>query len=48
MNPDERVVKLNPTGKYNLNFIDWDNEAERIYDNYDFEGGPNCNLINIS
>jgi hypothetical protein len=23
-------VKFNPTGKYNLNFIDWDNEWERV------------------
>jgi hypothetical protein len=25
-------VKLNPTGKYNLNFIDWDNEWERVFE----------------
>lgn len=27
---DKRPVKLNPTGKYNLNFIDWQNEYEAI------------------
>ena len=25
-------VKFNPTGKYNLNFIDWDNEWERVFE----------------
>ena len=25
-------MKVNPTGKYNLNFIDWDNEWERVFD----------------
>lgn len=25
-------VKMNPTGKYNLNFIDWDNEWERVFE----------------
>ena len=24
-------MKINPTGKYNLNFIDWDNEWERVF-----------------
>ena len=25
-------VKMNPSGKYNLNFIDWDNEWERVFE----------------
>ena len=25
-------IKVNPTGQYNLNFIDWDNEWEAILD----------------
>ena len=27
---DERPIKMNPRGKYNLNFIDWDNEWEAV------------------
>jgi hypothetical protein len=23
---------MNPSGKYNLNFIDWDNEWERVFE----------------
>jgi hypothetical protein len=26
----DRPVKMNPRGKYNLNFIDWDNEWEQV------------------
>lgn len=26
----DRPIKMNPSGKYNLNFIDWDNEWEAI------------------
>jgi hypothetical protein len=26
----DRPVKFNPKGKYNLNFIDWQNEYETI------------------
>ena len=29
-------MKLNPTGKYNLNFIDWENEWERVYDHFSY------------
>ena len=25
-------IKVNPTGQYNLNFIDWDNEWETVLD----------------
>ena len=28
----DEPIKFNPTGKYNLNFIDWNNEWERIID----------------
>ena len=32
----DRPIKFNPNGKYNLNFIDWQNEYEAIIDsNYD-------------
>ena len=27
---EDRPVKMNPTGKYNLNFIDWNNEYESV------------------
>ena len=27
---EDRPIRMNPTGKYNLNFIDWDNEFDRI------------------
>lgn len=33
----DRPVKFNPTGKYNLNFIDWQNEYEAIID-ADYDG----------
>ena len=33
-------VKLNPTGQYNLNFIDWDNEWERVFE-YQSLNNPN-------
>lgn len=26
----DKPIKFNPTGKYNLNFIDWQNEWENI------------------
>lgn len=29
-------IKVNPSGKYNLNFIDWDNEWEAIMDRDQF------------
>jgi len=32
MEGNDRPIKLNPTGKYNLDFIDWDNEYENICD----------------
>ena len=25
-------MSFNPTGQYNLNFIDWDNEWERVFE----------------
>ena len=28
--PGEKMIKPSPEGKYDLNFIDWDNEGERI------------------
>lgn len=31
---EELPVKFNPSGKYNLNFIDWENEWEAIFDRY--------------
>ncbi len=30
MSRDDRPIKFNPKGKYNLNFIDWNNEWERV------------------
>ena len=30
--PNDRPIKFNPTGKYNMDFIDWDNEYENICD----------------
>ena len=27
---DNRPIKFNPKGKYNLDFIDWNNEWERV------------------
>ena len=29
---EDRPIKLNPTGQYNLNFVDWNNEHEAILD----------------
>mmetsp|Transcript_26271 Transcript_26271/g.27348 ORF Transcript_26271/g.27348 Transcript_26271/m.27348 type:complete len:156 (+) Transcript_26271:2-469(+) len=29
-NHDDRPIKHNPKGKYNMNFIDWNNEWERV------------------
>lgn len=28
---DHRPIRMNPTGQYNLNFVDWNNEWERVY-----------------
>jgi hypothetical protein len=37
----DRPIKINPNGKYNLNFIDWQNEYENIIDsNYDEDNPP--------
>jgi hypothetical protein len=37
----DRPIKLNPTGKYNLDFIDYQNEYERIIESqYDYENAP--------
>lgn len=37
----DRPIKFNPNGKYNLNFIDWNNEWENIADaDYDEENPP--------
>lgn len=37
----DRPIKFNPNGKYNLNFIDYQNEYEAIIDaNYDEENPP--------
>ena len=35
---DNRPIALNPTGRYNLNFIDWNNEWERAHEAMD-QGG---------
>jgi len=32
MEGNNRPIKFNPNGKYNLDFIDWDNEYEAIID----------------
>ena len=29
---EDRPIKLNPTGQYNLNFIDWENEFDAVMD----------------
>ena len=34
MSGNDRPIKMNPTGKYNLNFIDWQNEFDRVYGSY--------------
>jgi E3 ubiquitin-protein ligase RNF181 len=39
-------VKLNPTGQYNLNFIDWDNEWERVFE-YQSLNNPNISQAPI-
>jgi hypothetical protein len=39
-------VKLNPTGQYNLNFIDWDNEWERVFE-YQSLNNPNLSQAPI-
>jgi hypothetical protein len=37
----DRPIKFNPTGKYNLDFIDYQNEYERIIESqYDYENAP--------
>ena len=37
----DRPIKFNPKGTYNLDFIDYQNEYERIIDsNYDHEQAP--------
>ena len=35
---DERPIRTNSNGQYNLNFIDWNNEWERAYEAMDWEG----------
>ena len=32
MEGNDRPIKFNPTGKYNLDFIDWQGEYENICD----------------
>ena len=32
-------IKMNPTGKYNLNFIDWQNEFDAVHERYDQGSG---------
>lgn len=34
MSRHEERVAFNPSGRYNMNFIDWDNEFENIADSY--------------
>ena len=29
---EDRPIKMNPSGKYNLNFIDWQNEFDAVMD----------------
>ena len=37
----DKPIKFNPSGKYNLNFVDWQNQYENIIDsNYDGENPP--------
>ena len=37
----DRPIKFNPNGKYNLNFIDWQNEYEAIIEaDYNGEEAP--------
>ena len=33
----DRPIKFNPTGQYNLNFVDWTNEFERIIEDDELE-----------
>lgn len=42
----DRPIKFNPHGKYNLNFIDWQNEWQNIADaDYDGENAPDQSPI---
>jgi hypothetical protein len=42
----DRPIKFNPKGKYNLDFIDYQNEYERIIDSgYDYENQPETSPI---
>ena len=47
MSGNDRPIKMNPTGKYNLNFIDWNNEYDRIASsNYNWNPDDNnCNYF---
>lgn len=37
----DRPIKMNPNGKYNLNFIDWQNEWQNVADaDYDGNKAP--------
>lgn len=44
-------MKFNPTGKYNLNFIDWDNEWERVFEyqslNFNYSNGAPIDGMDI-
>lgn len=43
---DHRPLRMNPTGQYNLDFIDWENEWERAYEAMEVSGKlPSPNLI---
>ena len=42
----DRPIKFNPQGKYNLDFIDWQNEYEAVIEaDYDGEKQPEVSPI---
>ena len=42
---NDRPIKS--SGEYNLNFIDWNNESEFIFDNYEYINNENSDLNSI-
>ena len=38
---------IDSSGAYNLNFIDWNNESEFIFDNFEHINNDNSDLNNV-
>lgn len=48
MKGNDRPIKINPSGKYNLDFIDWNNEWAAVYNNgYRHDGKMDCNCYTL-